>query len=230
MKTIFNFIITGLVLFAFSFGYAEELTIRHLGKINAVATNGYSSLELYYITNASTTGRVLGVYWIAKPNSHQAVATWSSNTVVDFGDKLVCFQSDPYELFIFPGITNVDDPTSEKQIRKFCAPIYEAVMSHRSFPHLKRISPDSLVPPNTFNTTPRDMWFHLQIIQASVTSSNAAFIVQGEKDKEALLMFDKELNVIKAEPIIKPADKRSDKTNDMPKLRLPSPEFRKKTA
>ncbi len=203
-KTLFLAIAISTLFIQFP-SHAQNLFVQHLGKINVASTNGFNSLDLFYVTNASPKNDVMGIYWFAKPNSHQALATWSSNTVVDFGDKLFCFQQAPYEMFIFSGLTNVDNPVSENDILIHCKPIYEeAVYKHQDYPGLRRITPETLLPPQTFYSRPRDMGFHLQIIQTSVTSSNVTFVLLGQKDKEALLVFDKELNVIRAEPVIKP--------------------------
>ena len=208
-------IISAITSAALTCGYnsgAEDIFVQFLGKMNVPSTNGYSSLEVFYVTNAAPPSSQFGLYWFAKPNTRQAVVAWSSNTVVDCGDRLCCFQQDPYETFVFPGFTNIDDPTSEAEIGARCRVIIDSTLALKAFPGIRSFAPQALVPFHTFQSGPASLEFHLDISNVTVTPSNVTLLIAGQPGRSALFTIDKDLdlNAIKAVPIPPPLD---DQTN-----------------
>jgi len=214
MKKNRRFIAAGvavLTISLWSIGYADEMVIRPLGKVNAMSTNGNVQLELFYVA-ASTNRMAFDQYWVAKPNSHQALVTSSSNNIVDWGDRICGFVSAKPALITYSGVTNIPNPMSVEDIRQYFTPVFERFHEHKDLGiGMTTLLPEELLPKFTFGSPAiRTFGFHIKINKITVTSTNVTLALQGERaevpeeDKTnnvVLFTFGKDLNLIETKVI-----------------------------
>jgi hypothetical protein len=191
----------------------DELVVRYFGKTEAVSVDGKEQLDVFFITNKTTSWKVFALYWFAKTNSHQVgVATWATNTIVDWGDSIFSFHTYANDLSIYPGFTNVADPFSENEMRKHCAPIFKALLANEGFSGIKRLAPESELPKLALGPIERRTYgFHPKITNVTVTKTNVTLEFQGVQGEDndrtyptnnvGKLTFGRDLNLIEAKVI-----------------------------
>jgi hypothetical protein len=102
---------------------------------------------------------------------------------VDLGDRICGFDSSKTEMFIYPGITNIENPLSVEDIKQFFAPVFERFHERKDLGiGTKTLFPESLLPKFTLGSPAiRTLGFHIKISKITVTSTNVTLALQGER-------------------------------------------------
>lgn len=200
-NSFFGGLVFSMILLSASRLGAADLFIWYEGKTAIQTIDGNISAEVYCMTNITSDKRILGKYWVAISNSHLAVLTGRTNHIVQLADRLYSV-SGGGELAFETGLTNVNAPLSIDEIRRYATPYFNGFFSGEYSSNLKLVRAEALLPKDTFgkdSERAQEMrGFAVVITNLTVTTTNLTIELAGFKNRRAVLVFDKDLNVVEA--------------------------------